>query len=801
MNPRGPSLESFILPYEVFIASYRDKLPGEGLPLMRMEEEIYHFNYAAIESMLLIHLDLLDNIKSSIEVDTTKTKYPTGIALVRNARQATALDKRLPPDHPIVLRDNLLLRALSTIRGIDHVLTYQVHRDPHEIYATSKNELPKVLINLLQAVSDKNPGEEELERIEEECTAKLIAMLHKTNLDTDVKEPADYGKLLAYFRDMAATLDPAKSLVTIREEIENNTQKTFIETSHPVTKKTAEQITQLNVMEAKNDNTEKNYHTIKSPVYQLINHAFVDLIKQDDRRLPAQMRYAIAPTIKNGYIVNNKIETIRGGIFTSTEHWSLRAGTMAYVGKGETEEKLIEYAKQNILQLVQMAQALAPDKVKFHFTTLLTDFPKEHQDVMVKVTKAAIAEVNKQYNFDYSYFPANLGAAGTFFPFILGKTIPGNAEKLGLPIPENLFRVDDNKARYEKAGQVINIASNTPDTINISACASGQDRTGTAQEIALVIWEEQEGFKDITNQLLLLTVLADLETLKIIHSIPQEIMKTLKDECERFQAFFKSNNLQTEFNKLTAIQQDKVLVEIEQTKTATPAEIQSKYINIENQIKELSNHVKMSRAIGGHNALLATFATPGSTGIKPQAKPDNYFSELVTTYHYRKKTTKTNKAPKFNEKTILNLYFPAAEKRDLQLAFTRAQKEIQATNDPKKILNALTKWAQIALQYQNTKENPLAKLSTATRHGVFSDSATVSANLRISATKSVEYLRNMKILDTPEEILDEAKLLKKAIEITLKSNPGKKAGVIHSELLDLLDNTIKQIRPSSPHPT
>jgi len=73
-------------------------------------------DYSKLEALLLIHLDDLDGIKSSIDVSSDSRKYPTGIAFVRDARSAI---KKLAPNDPLIVADNMLLRALATVPVLD----------------------------------------------------------------------------------------------------------------------------------------------------------------------------------------------------------------------------------------------------------------------------------------------------------------------------------------------------------------------------------------------------------------------------------------------------------------------------------------------------------------------------------------------------------------------------------------------------------------------------------------------------------------------------------------------------------
>src|SRR5260221_581887 len=75
--------------------------------------------YSRLESLLLIFMDHLDGVESSVEVSD---QYPTGVTYVRDASHAKALKDRLSPDSPLSLCINALLRGLNAMRAINYVL-------------------------------------------------------------------------------------------------------------------------------------------------------------------------------------------------------------------------------------------------------------------------------------------------------------------------------------------------------------------------------------------------------------------------------------------------------------------------------------------------------------------------------------------------------------------------------------------------------------------------------------------------------------------------------------------------------
>ncbi|MES2218934.1 MAG: hypothetical protein V4501_11050, partial [Pseudomonadota bacterium] len=87
-----------------------------------LDELIKNKDYAAVNFSLRAELDDIDGIKMSLKHDPGKKEFPSGVALIRDATQAKPFLERLDPHDPVRQVNNMLLRALGSLRGIDHVL-------------------------------------------------------------------------------------------------------------------------------------------------------------------------------------------------------------------------------------------------------------------------------------------------------------------------------------------------------------------------------------------------------------------------------------------------------------------------------------------------------------------------------------------------------------------------------------------------------------------------------------------------------------------------------------------------------
>jgi hypothetical protein len=507
---------------------------------------VNQFNYGQLENLVLQHLDALDGIKTSFE----------GSLMVRDASVALPLDKRLAPSDPLILKENLLLRALSVVRGIDQVLRFQHAENPSELWEIGRAKLKILYQQLMATLMDADVSRANFKKIQKQFNSQLIQVLHEMQLDTGIDDSQGFKKLLGHYRNLAALLDPAKTMKTITQHTLGDVEITQTEISAPITQKTAEQKQQIDVMKKiipRQPEIYNDFHSSKKVAFQLANQAFCELLKMDDRRLPAQSRLAIAPTLKNAYLVTNQCEFKRGDNITSMHCTTLRCASLVYVGGDDSKDKLKKYAHENLIQL----QTAAAEK-NLHITILLTNSMLNHQDLIIRTTTNALESINdnkmqaalqrKTIEIDsyiyYSYIPTNF--QGSTEKAELAPIIGELKLKLPATAKPDFF---NRYARLDFAAQVINLFSNVANFINVTMCASGQDRTGTATEAATQIW--------ILNQ----------------------------------------------------------------------------YKNF--GIDAVKETIEKQRALGCHNAVLASLAAPGSPGMKADSNIKTYFSALTDQYFYR----------------------------------------------------------------------------------------------------------------------------------------------------------------------
>ena len=96
-----------VLSHDDFLKLYGDDPDPSKLPSATLNAVTDH-DYAKIESIILIHLDALNNIKSSVEWEQDRKTYlTTGMGMKRDARDAKPLVRQLNPDNPIIEADNM----------------------------------------------------------------------------------------------------------------------------------------------------------------------------------------------------------------------------------------------------------------------------------------------------------------------------------------------------------------------------------------------------------------------------------------------------------------------------------------------------------------------------------------------------------------------------------------------------------------------------------------------------------------------------------------------------------------------
>jgi hypothetical protein len=496
-----PSKPSFDLNLETLQA-------GRTLP-ETIQQLIAGGDYQTVEFALDAALDEMDGIKTSIHIDPEHKEFPTGIAKIRDASMALPFDQRLGPDAPARQINNMLLRALGSMRGIDHALSFE-SKNPDDIYAIEKNSLQKAFAELYDKatkflaepttalLNDKEIQQQQV-LLHKRFNNALANILINTGLAEDYSKPKDFENLITHYRDLSSVLQPAKSLQTtfIDKQTDRNGEEKIIihtDTAHPITNKTPEQLKQLAVM--KTIGSGDDFHHSQSLPMQIANRAFHDLIAKNDTRLPAQTRKTIAPTVKNGYEVEYKIQMDD----KKFELTSLRCGSMAYVGKGMIKDYAKEkdgdpYTSENLSQLTSYANKdpNAP-QIPLHVGMLLTEITSafasqllnmEYQNEIIAATRGEA----KKMGAKFSLTPVNwLGRAVSAIE--VADEVIANVRNYA--VQNNItFPSTSVDARVEDAALIALVVSLNPHLAHLITCASGQDRSGTIDELKTQLWTTQ----------------------------------------------------------------------------------------------------------------------------------------------------------------------------------------------------------------------------------------------------------------------------------------------------------------------
>jgi hypothetical protein len=188
----------------------------------------------------------------------------------------------------------------------------------------------------------------------------------------------------------------------------------------------------------------------------------------DHCRLPAQMRNNFPVTVKNGYVTRQ--DMFFADEQTSQPVWGVRAATMPYLGHGESQKTIQEQVRHNFSQIRMALREYGGGAPSLHFLILNTNTSLDKQDQMVShTTEAAQAE-----QVQFSRLPLNLH--GTFEGASLAPDLsPHTTYTSHLYVPFNKSRSLAVATRTAELARKKN-------KVNVVACASGQDRTGTLKE-------------------------------------------------------------------------------------------------------------------------------------------------------------------------------------------------------------------------------------------------------------------------------------------------------------------------------
>ena len=437
---------------------------------------------------------------------------------VRDATSSIPLDKRISHDHPAIEANNALLRALSRLRAIDYAIAQKYKSDPEAgnvIRRQLKQKLGDLTFEMIQAGQnpDQKAALERIKNLEKEFDTSLVQALHDANLTKGVSNEKKAQKLLFHYRNLSSLMVPARTMITLTYDEQAKVLQR--ETQYPVTKKTPhqkktmEELRDLNPSPLKQD---KTAHTSQPLAMQEADALFVDLMKQDDRALPAQTRKSHLVGAKNAFIVKNELffdidnpDDVASDTQAEEEDilWLARTGVPVYVGEGEDTRthlpnnymtKVQRHTRENITQIRETAQQLMGEGyLNIHITTLNTDTPLENQSTMINHLYAATRRT-KSNGDDISYAPTNID--GTFRFLDVSKSIYGESKRRpwGSAPLDKKWRVEtvaDIMLEAQKKPVTKPKERKKPKTLSLVNCASGQDRTGTAVEKATQVWTQR----------------------------------------------------------------------------------------------------------------------------------------------------------------------------------------------------------------------------------------------------------------------------------------------------------------------
>lgn len=436
--------------------------------------------YATLESKCLILSDDLCGVKTVLlktedefkKRQLDESEFPTGRAYYREPVEnasATPGDVRLA-------HNEMLLRRLNTSRGIDHALEKLAGEFTER--ADYFNQLRQQLFAAVEELLKRQPcdSNDAITNLERTFNTKLICFLRAAGLDQAINHDAAtlgdelfclheaYDKLLCFYRDMAAVIEPAAAMITVTRA----DKLTTTEIAKPITKKTEEQKESFErIKQGKADFQQRQLGSINTAL-----QFFADDIKSDFSILPPQLRKSIAPGVKNGYDCRLNLEYTDGDEKVEESHEYLRCATLVYAGSGSTKADCAEYVSQNLKQL----ELYSNDK-PIHISMLNTVAPYHKEHRLVNETQAAVKRSEK--NHAMSYLPLNLD--GTCRIPVIAKGIRDACKDLLSFV--HTFR---KATRALFAARVAHKSQQTHKSL--STCASGQDRTGTQTLCMKALW-------------------------------------------------------------------------------------------------------------------------------------------------------------------------------------------------------------------------------------------------------------------------------------------------------------------------
>jgi hypothetical protein len=688
---------------------------------LNIPAKIDHEQFDQLERDLMIRLDALDGVitewvEEPDQGPDAQYQYPTRRAFVRDATNAIPLEKRLEGfshEHSEVLAINQLLRALNVIRSILHAIEHKEKSAPNNpMFGQAKKDLKEQLIKFQESMRlmPKNANKYNFKEIEATLHTNILKNLTALNMTNGLTTPAGYADLLEHYRNLSSVLRPARSYVTkVNHTLANGDVIQYIDAAHPITKKTAIQKQQLDLI-GEEKPEQPNYFSASINAFQQATSAFKEELKRDDTALPAQTRSTIAPSAKNAFVVHNQLVFPDG---TKKDMYALRTASTGYIGNGETTPTAIAYGVENIKQLQEAARVMT-NRSTLYFTLLLTDSFWNKQSRMIELTRKA----GKELGVSTSLLPINM--FGVAHAMEIAPEVYSFANQVNRRVPDsnaNIMNMVNKKIRTANASQIIDMIAADPaeKAIPIVGCASGQDRTATALEVATILWTEFEFMKRGI-------------TLKL-------------------------------------------------------------------------DEIAYVRALGCHNAMMATLSAPGSAGLKKDSVP-HYFPQLITDVYYRD-TADTNKDPaieKAHVAKLLRLAQPSYNK-DLTENFNKNVLKVSTAQNVETINQALVTWANAALHYQNSKYTTGvgAMVGSAMRLWNKGSNEEEGMQIRHDVTRITEALADSQY-DHVEERL-KIKLDQMLVEIERLSDayPAGKQGTVFQQLEQLVraaDNRLQILNPS-----
>ena len=416
---------------------------------------------------------------------------------MRDATDSDPLENRMAHDSPVIEANNALLRCLARLRPIEFAIQrkHGVNSEfsTHLSFELRWNfaDIAQAILTLSQADQPNKKGKlAAIAEIEKTFNTSLILKLHEANLTEGCVSAKDAEKLLLYYRNLSAVLEPARNLMTLTYD--EKAKVLARETQYPITVKTRIQQTavaelnQIQIYPLKEDMTA---HTSSSLAMQEADRLFAELLAKDDRLLAAQARKTHVVGVKNAFIVKTDLiqiapdglvpEVLRASskfsVGENSTLWLGRSGSPVYLGKGEGDTRVQQHTQENIEQIRQAAMRLMDkDGLAVHVTSLNTDTRHQNQDAIIRHVYQATRHLKIKQD-SVSHIPTN--TYGTAFPVDVDPELTlslGNSLS-GRPVFQKATRLQD-------AVDVCDASNRARKTLNLVHCASGQDRTGTVVE-------------------------------------------------------------------------------------------------------------------------------------------------------------------------------------------------------------------------------------------------------------------------------------------------------------------------------